>query len=140
MSTTDPARPLRLLRTVALIAVVAGAAGSVGLMLRVGHRNPSSVLMVLFAIWVLSPFMALGLTDVISKPWSSLTRATLYGLMLIVTLGSLLIYGNVAFGPPRSKPASVFLLVPLASWLLLVSVLAVAASVSRSLSRRGPGA
>lgn len=94
---------LRQLRTVALIAVVAGAAGSVALMLRVGHRNQSSILMVLFAIWVLSPFMALGLTDVISKPWSSLTRATSYGLMLIVTLGSLLLYGNVAFG--RRSPA-----------------------------------
>lgn len=50
---------LGLLRAVALIAVVAGAGGSIGLMLWAGHRNPSRLLIVLFAIWVLSPFVAL---------------------------------------------------------------------------------
>src|SRR3984893_13107145 len=79
---------LGLLRAVALIAVVAGAAGSVGLMLWVGHRNPSRVLLVLFAIWDLSPFIALVLADIVSKRWSVITRATLYGVMLILTLGS----------------------------------------------------
>jgi hypothetical protein len=37
---------LGLLHAVALIAVVAGALGSVGLMLWVGHRNPSRVLLI----------------------------------------------------------------------------------------------
>src|SRR6266700_2562256 len=80
---------LGLLHTVALTAVVAGAGGSVGLMLRVGHRNPSRILLVLFVIWVLSPFIALILADILAKRWSVLTRATLYGVMLILTLGSL---------------------------------------------------
>src|ERR1700731_2872365 len=90
-SRTSPGRPdggfLGLLRAVALIAVVAGALGSVGLMLWVGHRNPSRVLLVLFAIWDLSPFIALVLADIVSKRWSVITRATLYGVMLILTLG-----------------------------------------------------
>ena len=98
-SRTSPGRPdggfLGLLRAVALIAVVAGALGSVGLMLWVGHRNPSRVLLVLFAIWDLSPFIALVLADIVSKRWSVLTRATLYGVMLILTLGSLAFYGDV---------------------------------------------
>ena len=68
---------LGLLHAVALIAVVAGALGSVGLMLWVGHRNSSRVLVVLFAIWDLSPFIALVLADIVSKRWSVLTRATL---------------------------------------------------------------
>src|ERR1700694_4715124 len=75
-----------LLRAVARIAVVAGAVGSVGSMLWVGHRNPSRVLLALFVIWDLSPFVALVLADIVSKRWSVLTRATLYGLMLILTL------------------------------------------------------
>src|SRR2546429_7750000 len=107
---------LRVLRGVALVAVVAGAVGSLGLMLRAGL--PPLFLRVLFAIWVLSPFVALLFAYVVSKRWSVLTRTTLYSLMIIVTVGSLAFYGNVVFGPPRPKPASVFLLVPLTSWSL----------------------
>lgn len=100
------------LRGAALIAVLAGAGGSVGLMLRVGRHNDSRILLVLFAIWVLSPFVALVVANAVSKRWSVLTRATLYGVMLILPLGSLVIYGNVALGPPRAKPAFLFLVVP----------------------------
>jgi hypothetical protein len=91
---------LVLLRAAALIAVLAGAAGSVGLMLHAGRHNDSQILLVLFALWVLSPFMALVLAHVVSKRWSVLTRATLYSVMLVLTLGSLAIYGDVALGPP----------------------------------------
>ena len=117
------------LRAVAMIAVLAGAGGSVGLMLRAGHRNNSRILLVLFGIWVLSPFMALILANVVSKRWSVFSRATLYGVMLVLTLGSLAIYGDVALGPPRAKPAFVFLVVPLASWLL-IAIVPVAAFIS----------
>ncbi|HEX7198860.1 MAG TPA: hypothetical protein VF213_05265, partial [Dongiaceae bacterium] len=50
---------LGFLRRAALIAALAGAAGSLGLMHRAGHRNPSRLLVLLFALWVLSPFTAL---------------------------------------------------------------------------------
>ena len=93
-------------------------------MLWVGHRNPSRILLILFAIWDLSPFMALVLADIVSKRWSVLTRATLYSVMLVLTLGSLAIYGGVVLGPLKVKPAAVFLLVPLASWLVIAIVAA----------------
>ncbi len=115
-----------LLRTVTLIAVPAGALGSVGFMLVVGHRNKSILLMVLFVIWVLSPFVALVLANVISKRWSVLMRATLHGVMLLLTAASLAVYGNVAFGPPRPQPAFFFLMVPLGSWLLIATVVSIA--------------
>jgi hypothetical protein len=133
MSTVGP------LRTVAMIAVLAGASGSVGLMLRVGHRNNSRILLALFGIWVLSPFIALVWANVVSKRWSVLTRAALYSLMLVLTLGSLAAYGDVALGPPRAKPAFIFLVVPLASWLLIAIVIPVAAFLSGRLSRKGDG-
>jgi hypothetical protein len=144
-STSKPSRGrsdggfLGPLRAVALIAVVAGALGSVGLMLWVGHRNPSRLLLVLFTIWDLSPFIALVLTDIVSKRWSVLTRATLYGVMLILTLGSLVIYGDVVWRP-RPQPAFMFLVVPLGSWLLMTIVVPTAALISGRLSRRGAGA
>lgn len=129
---------LGLLHTVALIGVVAGAAGSVGLMLRAGH--PPLLLRVLFAIWVLSPFMALLLANMVSKRWSVLTRATLHSVMLVLTLSSLAIYGYAVLRTPRSTPTFVFLVVPLGSWLLMTIVVPIAALVSGRLSRRGADA
>jgi len=127
---------LNLLRTAAMIAVLVGAGGSISLMFRVGRRNNSQILMVLFGMWVLSPFLVLLLATLVSKHWSVVTGTTLYSLMLVLTLGSLAIYGDVAFGPPRAKPAFVFLVVPVASWLLIAIVLPIASVISGRLSRR----
>ena len=131
---------LGLLRAAALIAVLAGAVGSFGLMLHAGRRNDSRILLVLFTIWVLSPFVALVLADVVSKRWSVLTRATLHSVMLVLTLASLAIYGDVALGPPRAKPAFVFVVVPPASWLLIAIAVPIAALISGRQSRRSDGA
>jgi len=119
------------LHAVAMIAVAIGAVGSTGLMFRVGHRNNSRILLLLFTIWVLSPFVALAVANVVSKRWSVVTRAALYSLMLVLTLGSLAAYGNIALGPPRAKPAFIFLVVPLASWLLIATFVPAAAFISR---------
>ncbi len=102
-------------------------------MFRVGRRNESALLMMVFAFWVLSPFVALAWASRVSKRWSALTRATLHIIILILTSGSLLIYGNVAFGAPRPQPAFMFLVVPFASWLLIAVALSIAAFVSRAL-------
>jgi hypothetical protein len=51
--------------------------------------------------------------------------------MLIVTAASLVIYGNVALGPPRPQPAAMFLLVPLGSLLLMTVALGIAMAASR---------
>lgn len=124
-------RVLDLLRAAALIAVLAGAVGSIALVLRAGHRNPSRLLIGLFVIWVLAPFIALVAAAIVSKHWSAVTRTTLYIVMLVVTLGTLAIYGNVVFGPPRPQTAFVFLVVPPASWLLMAIVVPGAAWMAR---------
>ncbi len=126
---------LALLRAVVMIAVVAGAAGSVGLMLWVGHRNPSRLLLALFVIWDVAPFIALAWANTASKRWSVLTQATLYSVTLLISVASLAIYGNVAFGPPRPTPAFMFLVVPPASWVMLTIAVSIAASMSRRLFR-----
>jgi hypothetical protein len=130
---------LIVLRGAALIAVLAGAVGSIGFLLREGRRTPRFLLL-LFVLWVLSPFMALVWANMVSKPWSVVTRATLYTVMLVLTMGSLAIYGAVVLGLSRAKPAAVFLVVPLASWLLTAITVPIAALTSRRLSRRGNGA
>ena len=142
-SEANPGKPdggfLGLLRAVSLSAVVVGAAGSLGLMLRAGRRTPR-LLLFLFVIWVLSPFVALAWANIVSKRWSVLTRATLYCVTLVITLCSLAIYGNVVLPPAASPRAFAFVVVPPGSWLLMTIVVPIAAFISRRRSHRGADA
>ncbi len=127
-----------VLHAIALPTMVIGAVASMALMLRAGH--PPVFLRVLFAIWVLSPFAALFVANMVSKRWSVITRTMLDTVMLVLTLMSLAIYGYVVVNPPRSTPAFVWVVVPVASWLLMTIVVPVVAFLSGTLSRRGAGA
>jgi hypothetical protein len=137
-SDASPGRPdgrfLVLLRAVARIAVVAGAVGSVGLMLREGRSTPR-LLLVAFVFWTVSPFVGLAWANMVAMRWSVPTRATLYCVTLVLTLGSLAIYGGLVSPPPGSARAFVFVAVPPASWLLMVIFVPIAALISRRLSR-----
>ena len=123
------------LRAAARIAVLVGAGGSLALMFHAGQRTPR-LLLVLFTFWVLVPFVTLVLAYVVSTRWSVLTRATLYVVMLVVTLGSLAVYGHDAWRPRQAQAAFVYVAVPPVSWLLIVIVLAAAALISRRLTRK----
>jgi hypothetical protein len=91
---------------------------------------------VLLAIWVLSPFVALLWAGIVSKRWSVLTRVALYGVMLIVPLSALAIYMADAIWPRTSPGPFVFIPVPPASWLLSAIVVLMAAFISGRRSRR----
>ncbi|MBI3875452.1 MAG: hypothetical protein HY300_05740 [Verrucomicrobia bacterium] len=118
------------MRGAAQAALVVGAIGSVALMLFVGHRNQSIILMLMFAGWVLAPFVALAWADHSPKFQAAAARTPLHVLMLLLALISLAAYARVAFGPPMPQPASVFLLVPLGS--LLVIAVTVPLAIRRS--------
>ena len=127
---------LRLLRAAALFAVLAGATGSLGFLLYAGRRTPR-FLLVIFVFWVLAPFIALAWAHVVSRRWSVITRAALYTVMLLLPLGSLIVYGTDAVRS-RSRPAAfVYVLVPPLSCLLMAIVVPTAALISRRRSLRG---
>jgi ACR3 family arsenite efflux pump ArsB len=119
------------LRAISVIAVAAGAAGSLGFMFRVGSEQKSLLLIGLFTGWVLAPFVALVVADVLLRKRAALVRVTLCALMLMMTTASLLVYGNVALGPPRPQPAAMFLIVPPGSLVLMTIALALAMAASR---------
>jgi hypothetical protein len=127
---------LRLLRGAALFAVLAGAAGSLGFLLHAGRRTPR-FLLVIFVFWVMAPFIALAWAHVVSKRWSVVTRAALYTVMLVLPLGSLIIYGDDAVRLRSGPRAFVYVLVPPVSCLLMAIVVPAAALISR---RRSPRA
>ena len=118
-----------LLKAAAPILLWAGAMGSAGLTFMVGRRNSSVVLIALFVVWVLGPFVGMWWARRASVRWSSLTSALLYCLIPVVALGSLAVYARVALGPQMVRPAMPFLMVPLVSWVLIVGVLPLAALV-----------
>ena len=121
-------------RGAALTAVLVGAVSSVVFLLR-APQHPGLLLLVLLALWGLSPFAALVLADRISKPWPVPGRAIIHGLMLVIALGYLLMYGDGDLTPAGKPPAFVFVMVPLVSWLLVAIVVPIAALLSRGRSR-----
>src|SRR3954453_18979169 len=104
-----------VLRNVAGLAVVAGAAASVAVMLQAGRRQQSRILLLLFAIWVLSPFVAALTVTSFSNRWVGGTHSTIDVLMVTLALVSPAAYGAVANGYINAKAGFAFLMVPLAS-------------------------
>jgi hypothetical protein len=109
-----------LLQKSALAALLAGAIGSLYFMFSAGRHQKSFVLIALFTGWVLSPFLGLFAASELFKQWSSRNRLSLNILMIIIVIGSLIAYSGV-WVPPGTKPAFIFLVNPLVSWLLLVT-------------------
>ena len=133
---TPDTAALGLLRVVAGIAVVAGAVASLAFMLRAGQHTPR-FLLVLFIIWMLSPFAALAWANMVSKSWALLTRATLYVVTLVVTLGTLAIYGAVVSLKPAGSPnAFLWVIGPPTSCVVITMVVSIAALMSRRPSVR----
>src|SRR5512144_2711114 len=106
---------------IARVAAFIGAIGSVVAMFIVGHRNPSAVLMAMFTVWVLSPFVAVVWVDSRSSGWSARMREWLHGFMFAQAVASLIIYAAVALST-MAKPAAPFLMVPLVSWLCIAAL------------------
>ena len=121
-------KTISLLCTIALIVLLTGAVGSLGLMLYNGLHTPLFLLL-LFVGWVLLPFIGLAVANELADRWSVLTRVTIYILMLVIALGSLIGYSGV-LSPPGAKLTFLFLTVPLASWLLMVIVIPIVKSLT----------
>jgi len=104
------------LRLTALVALVLGAAGSLGLWIRAA-QHPPPLIIVLFVVWVLSPFVVLGIGHVVAKRWAPSTQTALYWVTLLVTVASIAIYADDAVAHRTTHPAFVYVAVPPASWL-----------------------
>ena len=130
MSTSDPpSAPIAV-----KVVLVASALFAIICMLAVGHRNSSGLLIALFAVWVLAPFAALWLLVKSCGGWARGKRLLLQGLSLAVCVVSAGVYGGVALGVSKSKPAFWFLVVPSVSLGLIALTYLV---VLRNRSDRG---
>ena len=121
--------------TIILITVLIGAVGSLVLMFNASRNQSSILLIALFTIWVLSPFIGLFVGNRISKRWSTLSRVTFYWLTVVLTIGSLVVYSGI-LNPPGTKPGFIFLVVPFTSWVLMVTVVLITRKISHGNSKR----
>jgi hypothetical protein len=123
-----------LLRSAALIAIPVGAVGAIALFFRAAD-HPPPLLVVLFILWLLSPFALLGWACAVSKEWSVPTQAALYSVTIVVTLASLAIYGNlIAITRAGAPKAAVFVVTAPASWLLIAIVIPLVGAIARKRS------
>jgi hypothetical protein len=108
---------VKLLRAAALIALPVGAVGTVVLFVRAAD-HPPPLLVVLFILWLISPFALLGWMHLALTRWTAPTQTALHAVTLVIALVSLAIYGNVIAitrtGAPKAAP---FVVVAPASWL-----------------------
>ncbi|HEV8514567.1 MAG TPA: hypothetical protein VGQ59_14895 [Cyclobacteriaceae bacterium] len=118
----NDSKTIRFFHTLAVLMVLAGAGASIGFTVYTGRNNPSVVLILLFAGWVVSPFIALLLINAVSRRSELFNRLILYSLMVFLTVGSIVIYSGL-WSPPGAKTAFVFLVVPLLSWSLMGTIL-----------------
>lgn len=121
------------MRKAAMITAIVGGLLSVMLMIHTGRYNMPAVLIVLIGMWVLLPYDAMMVGNILSPRWSEATRVTLYRMTFLVTLVSVAIYASAAFGPPRPKPAFFFVIVP----PLSLALIGIALSIARSRSHHG---
>jgi hypothetical protein len=123
---------LRLLRDAALVALPIGAVGAGALFFRAAD-HPPPILVVLFILWLISPFALLAWMHVAATRWAAPTQAALHAVTIAITLASLAVYGNlIAVTPPGSPKAAPFVIVAPASWLLAAIVVTLAALASRN--------
>ncbi len=121
---TDTSGP-QTLRVIALYSLLAGAAGSLFLTICQGRHNSSVVLVTLFVLWVLSPFAGLLAADRMTRGRSASSRSLMYWLMIGLAMLSIIVYSGI-LAPASAKPAFVFLIFPLISWLFIIIIFAIA--------------
>jgi len=100
-----------------IVAQLIAAATSLCFMFIAGHNNKSAVLMLLFTVWVVSPYAILYAA---SKK-SFIAAKPLDYTSLIISIGSIIAYTFSYFSPGKT-PAFIFLLIPLLSWIAVALV------------------
>ena len=117
------------LRTTARIVALVGAVGSLYFMFSTGRGHNQIILPGLFTAWVLSPFAGLFISDKLSNRWTVPAHELLYWPIIVLTIGSLVAYSG-AFTPPGTIPVFIFLVLPLTSWIIIVTVYLIAKKIS----------
>jgi hypothetical protein len=111
-----------ILRATALTTLFVGTIGSLYFMLKVGSNQKSIILVVLFTVWVMSPFVGLFVATLLNKLQSGIINSRYYLTMIVLSIVSLIAYSGI-LTPTQTKPAFTFLVVPFLSWLIILTII-----------------
>jgi hypothetical protein len=114
------------------LTIAVAAIGSIVPMLIVGHRQRSVILMAMFFVWVLSPYVGLWLLNARARAWNPSGRRTLQYATLSISLAALGRYVWVLIWPLKAQPASTFMIVPFVQWIAIGVVTALVMRSVRS--------
>lgn len=128
MDTSSRRSPLALVVTLVIVTAIIGSLVS---MFTVGHRQRSVILMTMFFVWVLSPFVALWLVNSRAQGWTSSARRQLEYATILISLAALARYVSVLLWPVMRQPASTFLIVPFVSWVAIAIIVGIARRQAR---------
>lgn len=119
-----------ILAPIAIIVLVAASIGSIYFLFKTAQNQSSVVLLGLFIFWVMSPYAGLLVANKISKSRATSKRASIYWLTIFLAACSLIAYSGM-FMPAGTKPAFIFLVIPLISWFIILIVFIVARKISK---------
>ena len=108
-----------ILRTISLIFLAISAAGSLVFTFNAGRNNDSILLVALFVVWILSPFAALLLANTKVKLGPDHVKRTIYWLMIVLSIGSLVAYSRIIHFPGTSA-GFIFVVGPAVFWLIIL--------------------
>jgi len=111
-----------ILRATALTTLFVGTIGSLYFMLNVGSNQKSIILVILFTVWVLSPFVGLFVATQLTKRRTGKINSRYYLTMIVLSIVSLIAYSGI-LTPTQTKPAFTFLVVPFLSWLFILTII-----------------
>ncbi|MBS1486912.1 MAG: hypothetical protein JST43_04925 [Bacteroidetes bacterium] len=117
--TDKPAPNQNILHTVALTILEVSTIASLIFLLIAGQHQSSWLLKLLFVGWVFSSFAGLFMFERHFKQSAYKVQRRVQRLLIGVSLASLIFYSTM-FLPALTKPAFIFLLTPLLSWMLIV--------------------
>ncbi len=105
---------------------------SVALTLYAGHDNRSTLLLIVFAIWVAAPFVALAVLEEMVRSWPAAQQSAARLVLILLPMLSVAIYGvRVAGFMFFHAPAFVFMFFPAISLLVIGLVRAVGVTATR---------
>ena len=102
-----------------MLCLLVGAAISLGTRYWVGRHNSSVVLLLLFTLWVASPFAGMAIVHHLARNWPGKRQVVTYSQIRNLSLGSAFLYVLIVAVKHLSKPAGPFVAVPVASWILM---------------------
>lgn len=113
------------MRRNAIRAALLGAVSSAALMIYAGRKSPQHLIIALFVIWVVFPFLAMLVAAMPAREWPELRQRALYRFMIGVSVISPLAYAIAAFVPIGTRPTPIFVMVaPITVVSLAVTILA----------------